>query len=420
MPRCDGLRGLTGGENQPSQGSVAVTAPSDVTQATPTAPPMEFLEDANEQVESTRSQTPTAPFAPIDLNGQIVVNELLCFVSNKLDILVHDILVKVCADFFEKQVIEDAKRMFHDMCDTASVPNLPRCRPRKGTNKKTSDVSDIIDLFHLVGGNVPTFVAKDLSKLPPISVDYVDMSSMLQDIIRMKADIRTLKEVKVTTEDLSRVLQQVSSSRTSETLSSTPSNHQVVMEESLSSDDDDDNVSVPHPVSRAEARISSVATNATHPATIFDTRPTVSFADIAANIGDDGFQEVHGRRHAKTNRGRARPQTGTVRTHTIDHGVIIGASGAASSIRGVSRKPARPVYTRGGVFVSRLSPNTTVNSLQDYVLNKSNIHVRCFELKSRHDSYKSFRIIVSDEHKNKLLVPAIWPQHVVIRPYFDK
>ncbi len=53
MPRCDGLRGLTGGENQPSQGSVAVTAPSDVTQATPTAPPMEFLEDANEQVEST-------------------------------------------------------------------------------------------------------------------------------------------------------------------------------------------------------------------------------------------------------------------------------------------------------------------------------------------------------------------------------
>ena len=38
------------------------------------------------------------------------MNELLCFVSNKLDILVHDILVKICADFYDKHQIEQPSK----------------------------------------------------------------------------------------------------------------------------------------------------------------------------------------------------------------------------------------------------------------------------------------------------------------------
>ena len=60
---------------------------------------------------------------------------------------------------------------------------------RKGPNKKSCDMGDILALFHELGSNTPTFVALDLSKLPPVSVDYVDMSSMMKDIISMKADL---------------------------------------------------------------------------------------------------------------------------------------------------------------------------------------------------------------------------------------
>ena len=90
-----------------------------------------------------------------------------------------------------------------------------------------------------------------------------------------------------------------------------------------------------------------------------------------------------------------------------------------STIGGVRRKSMQSAQVKGGVFVSRLRPTTDIKALQDYVLDKTNIRVKCFELKSKHDSYKSFRILVGDGHRSKLLVPSIWPQHVVVRQYFD-
>ena len=70
----------------------------------------------------------------------MVINELLCFVSNKMDCLVHDILVKVCSDFYDKQTIEASKKILHDICVSIGVQNLPRLKGRKGPNKKSCDM----------------------------------------------------------------------------------------------------------------------------------------------------------------------------------------------------------------------------------------------------------------------------------------
>ena len=43
-------------------------------------------------------------------------NELLCYVFNKMDLVVHDSLVKVCTDVYETKAIEMAKRIL-DSCD---------------------------------------------------------------------------------------------------------------------------------------------------------------------------------------------------------------------------------------------------------------------------------------------------------------
>ena len=42
-----------------------------------------------------------------------------------------------------------------------------------------------------------------------MSVDYVDMSSMMKDIISMKADLQTLKEARKTTSEVTQMLRQV-------------------------------------------------------------------------------------------------------------------------------------------------------------------------------------------------------------------
>ena len=155
---------------------------------------------------------------------------------------------------------------------------------------------------------------------------------------------------------------------------------------------------------------------------IMHTRPGASFAEIAATQDDSGgFQEVYGRKSVKAQRQQNHPSSRAARTQPTPRSDVIRGTdqGIGSSLlRGVRSKPR--LQSRGGVFVSRLSPSTSVNNLQDYVLNKAKLRVKCFQLKSRHDSYKSFRIIVSDEHRDRLLVPTIWPQHVVVRQFFDK
>ena len=50
-----------------------------------------------------------------------ILTELLCFISNKMDIMTEDLLVKLCADFYSKNVIEAAKRLLFDLCRSVRV-----------------------------------------------------------------------------------------------------------------------------------------------------------------------------------------------------------------------------------------------------------------------------------------------------------
>ena len=73
--------------------------------------------------------------------GDNDVNELLCFVSNKMDVMTQDLLVKLCTDFYGKGVIENAKKLVFAKCKSLNLDiTLPRFVKRQGHKKKQSDV----------------------------------------------------------------------------------------------------------------------------------------------------------------------------------------------------------------------------------------------------------------------------------------
>ena len=75
------------------------------------------------------------------------VNELLCFISNKIDVMTQDLLVKLCTDFYGKGVIDNAKKLVYAKCNALKLDiTLPRFMKRQGPKKKQSDVLDIIGL----------------------------------------------------------------------------------------------------------------------------------------------------------------------------------------------------------------------------------------------------------------------------------
>ena len=48
---------------------------------------------------SIDSQLANQTCAAAPIHEQLITNELLCFVSNKIDLIAHDVLVKICVDY---------------------------------------------------------------------------------------------------------------------------------------------------------------------------------------------------------------------------------------------------------------------------------------------------------------------------------
>ena len=76
-----------------------------------------------------------------------------------------------------------------------------------------------------------------------------------------------------------------------------------------------------------------------------------------------------------------------------------------------TRRPVR-------VFVTRLQPNTSVQSVHQYVNNKLSIQVKCEQLKSKYDTYSSFAIETTGNNHVKLLDASMWPTGILVRKYY--
>ena len=77
------------------------------------------------------------------------------------------------------------------------------------------------------------------------------------------------------------------------------------------------------------------------------------------------------------------------------------------------------VRVRHDVFVSRLHPETTVADIQVSVRDVlGNVHVNISKLRTRHDSYASFRVSCQQrQHFDALLDPDAWDAGTLVREY---
>lgn len=128
----------------------------------------------------------------------IVINEVLAFVSNKIDVVTEETISSVCVSAFSERDISDAKNLLYD-----SIPTTTRNIPRKGTRKTIREIDDIIWVFkNTIAEERPIFVAKDLHKLPPLLFDHLDVTKLLKDILLLRQELKLIKEQYATAENL--------------------------------------------------------------------------------------------------------------------------------------------------------------------------------------------------------------------------
>lgn len=130
----------------------------------------------------------------------IVINELLCFVQNKICIMDEESLIRLGVSSFTTSEITIAKNLLFESLST-TTRNIAR---RK--NKEQKDIEDIICVLKNTEPDAtPIFVARELEKLPPVCFDHIDVTALLKDIVLLKTEIKNLKESYATTEQLDSV-----------------------------------------------------------------------------------------------------------------------------------------------------------------------------------------------------------------------
>ena len=123
-----------------------------------------------------------------------VVNELLAFVTHKLQLMPPDSISQLCVSFYEYDVVENASKVLFELCGSAN--RADRYRRRQGERKKLETLRDIMALIQRRNNELPvTFVALDLSNLPPVSFDNIDVCVLLSRMEQMKLEVDTLKTV---------------------------------------------------------------------------------------------------------------------------------------------------------------------------------------------------------------------------------
>ena len=129
--------------------------------------------------------------------GGPYINELLCWVVNHIDILDPTILIKACVETYKKKDIEKAKELvFNLLTDDNDLTSLKK-RNNKAKTSDSKEIKDLYDIYLLLQEKGtkkwPQFVAADLSKLPPITLDSTDCAMLLKKIMQVQTEVDSMK-----------------------------------------------------------------------------------------------------------------------------------------------------------------------------------------------------------------------------------
>ena len=341
----------------------------------------------------------------------LIINELLCYLLAKIDSVPTDVLVRLVNENFADGEVDAAKNLLSEYVDDSI-----KAGPKRGQNKKKHDLDDIVKmLVQCDRSALPRFVALDLAKLPPISVDCIDVSALMRKQQLQDIEIANLKELvqtimTVTAETSKKIEVGLSSPISSHNCGSASSGPQSACDVK---------------VSPALAGTSTLATSeSTHgPASM--SRPSYS-AVVGDPVPDSDTREWSVANRQK--RGRAPvPRTAVAATPSSVPSAqatsVAGNVRPASSKTIIGSKKAGPIKAvaavkRISMFLSRLPPGTGEEAVTKYVMEQTGADdVTASQLKTRYDSYESYRVDILNPSRD-VFDPELWVQGLVVRRFF--
>ncbi len=407
-------------------------------------------------------------------NTGVVINELLCFLSNKTDSMPADLVRKLIFDFYDEKEIEAAKGYLFDL---QAPTNSQRLIKRKGPNRKNADIQDMQQiLLSLDVAEVPCFVARDLSQLPPLSQDHFDLSSVLKDFQELKSDIEAVKDIRrevtllkeslgrnaesrdcvqrvhVTTEatqtyaeyrgQTSGTEQPVKTGPQQQEEGETPSTQAepIVVGGSVAEDAQSQGFnasSTSHHDNMHQEHDRSQHTVHSQDGSLLnlslDSHDSVEFYITIDNL--DQSPSVHERspvnspgwttvpavrlsrrqRHSNSTPDRSRDQRN--RRNRTGARCIVGRRQSHPLVQPARGNVLHQQRKGKGLFVTRLHATTSESDVNRFIRTTTNLRLSVSKLRTRHEGYTSFFIPLGRQAWDHWLDPTIWPEGVLVKEF---
>lgn len=322
----------------------------------------------------------------------LIINELLCYLLAKIDSVPTDTLTRLVSENFSEDEVDAAKGL---LC--SHVNESIRAGTKRGQNKKKHNLDDIVKMLVTCDREcLPKFVALDLSKLPPISIDCIDVSALMRKQQLQDVEIANMKDMlqgvlKVTAETARKVEVGLSTARTAPTPSSCPTTSTV-------SDSLD-------------------ASSASKPK---------SYAEVVEEHREDEWRVVNRRKrgtlpNSKLPAGPGAASNASAAGNGTAPTRIPAPRAAVIGSRKTDRIKAVAAVKRFSLFMSRLPPGTGEDAVKTYAKEQTGAEeVNVTQLKTKFDSYESYRIDIINPKGGDILDPELWASGLVVRRFFTK
>lgn len=357
---------------------------------------------------------------------EIIVDELLCFISNKIDKVSPDTILRLCIPVYKDGQIEKSKKILFSL--PAAAKTKRRLIKRVGDDKDSKNLEDIVNLLQELGTNIPKFVAADLSKLPPITFNNIDVTVLLNRINQVEEETKALREVIGSQNQALRNLQVISASTVEQLAkqkivdhSTSPVPLQRTEEPSAGSErKPEERTAEKEPCLPAE-NDATAENNNNSKAAVDNTvsadggTSEVIVSEITPNDADktnmspsepektpDTYAEVTGRKPKNF------PMKKTNAKERSPPFCIIGRS-EAGELKVVPRKKF------ASVFATRFAPEVTPEEMKTFLQCKTNLKVAVEKLSARHTTYSSFHITCECDNPSLLVSESLWPQGCYVR-----
>ncbi|XP_045502173.1 uncharacterized protein LOC123699293 [Colias croceus] len=340
---------------------------------------------------------------PNDCSCRVVISELLCYIQCKIDVIDEVSLLQICEGQFTEEEIDSARAILTDN-------SLTRRGVRKGDNKNKRNLQDIVKILKETDpATLPVFVARNINRLPPVTFDHVDVTSLLKDIVLLKKEIIHIKSDCAKQSDVDSLRKEINQHIERSKLPTTnvsgerPEGDEVHHLPVAQAQRAAAAAAVPAPLSQIRSATSNDVCM-TRKRLAGRTADSLRAPNCVTNKQEGLIKESSDRDFVPVTYKKKKNRNREGRAVVQEQDSIIQAAPRTFCL-----------------YVSRLDISSTNDKLADYIKSKGESAVSIERIEPyKETSFASFKVTILSHKKNTFLNSDFWPIGIVFRPYWLK